>query len=106
MVEMRMWMIPPEKLCRNHLLGEHNEIHMLYGSLKHGKNIFGYLEKGLLEPQNMNSRHDELEDEMKRRGYRHNSPLDVLCWVPVGHVNRDKSISDLVDRCNKCFGMG
>lgn len=100
---MRMWMIPPEELCRKHLLGEHREIHTLYGSLIRGKSIFGYLENGLLEPQNMNQRHDDLVIEMKRRGYNHQSPLNVLYFVPVGYVNRDKSVSDLMNRCNQCF---
>ena len=40
---MRMWMLPPETMCRKHLLGEHVELHMLLGSLRRGKNIDGFL---------------------------------------------------------------
>jgi hypothetical protein len=27
---MRIWDIPVEKLCRNHLLGEHRELHAMW----------------------------------------------------------------------------
>lgn len=30
---MRIWDIPPDKLCRNHLLGEHNELHAIWNIL-------------------------------------------------------------------------
>lgn len=38
---MRMWMLPPETMCRKHLLGEHVELHMLLGSLRRGKTLTG-----------------------------------------------------------------
>ena len=38
---MRMWMLPPECMCRKHLLGEHVELHMLLGSMRRGKSIEG-----------------------------------------------------------------
>jgi hypothetical protein len=98
-----MWMIEPGLLCRQHLLGEHNETHMLLGSLKMKKNISGYLKNGLLEPQNLDKRHNELVVEMKRRGYKHKSPLVVEIEVPVGYVNCSKSVSDLRERCTHCF---
>ncbi|UCD87532.1 MAG: hypothetical protein JSV01_07210 [Desulfobacterales bacterium] len=34
---MRIWDIPPEKLCRHHLLGEHYELHALWAILTRGK---------------------------------------------------------------------
>jgi len=34
---MRVWDINPEKLCRNHLLGEHREIHGIWSILTKGK---------------------------------------------------------------------
>ena len=34
---MRIWDIPPDKLCRNHLLGEHNELHAMWNILTQGK---------------------------------------------------------------------
>ena len=73
---MRMWMLPPETMCRKHLLGEHVELHMLLGSLRRGKNIDGFLAGKLVDPRRMFRRHEELVLEMERRGYRHASPLD------------------------------
>lgn len=40
---MRMWMLPPETMCRKHLLGEHVELHMLLGTMKRGRRIDGFL---------------------------------------------------------------
>jgi len=68
---MRMWMVNPKIMCRQHLLGEHVEIHMFVGTLSRGKSVKGYLEKGLLEVHNLYWRHEELVEEMKRRGTVH-----------------------------------
>lgn len=57
---MRMWMLPPETMCRKHLLGEHVELHMLLGSLRRGKNIDGFLAGKLVDPRRMFRRHEEL----------------------------------------------
>ncbi len=76
---MRIWDVPPEKLCRNHLLGEHSELHAVWSILTQGKQ--GYARhpevlrwKGKLKALYL--KHEEIVAEMLRRGYRHNSPLD------------------------------
>lgn len=66
-----------DKMCRKHLLGEHLELHMLVGSLTKGRSIQGFLDNGLLEPQNLISRHNRLVKEMIFRGYKHNSPIKI-----------------------------
>ena len=99
---MRMWMINPRLLCRNHLLGEHNEIHKLVGCLRLNRSIRLYLEKGFLEPQNIISRHNQLANEMLRRNYQHKTPIDVLTTQHIGKVNRNKSVMDLISRCKVC----
>lgn len=99
---MRMWMVSPDKMCRKHLLGEHVELHMLVGSLNRNKSIQGFLDKGLLEPQNIQQRHDVLVQEMKNRGYKHNSPLPDFHTDIVGEVSVEKSESDLKERCEVC----
>ena len=45
---MRMWNINPEKLCKNHLLGEHVEMHKLVGNLTKGRSVQGYIYLGLI----------------------------------------------------------
>ena len=57
---MRMWMVNPRIMCRQHLLGEHVEIHMFIGTINRRKSVQGYLEKGLLEIHNLYNRHEDL----------------------------------------------
>ena len=75
---MRIWDISPKKLCRNHLLGEHRELHAIWSVLVNGKK--GYARhpetlrwKGKLKA--LYGRHEALVSEMAARGYRHRSPL-------------------------------
>jgi hypothetical protein len=77
---MRIWDLPPENLCRNHLLGEHRELHAIWAILTEGKK--GYANhpetlrwRGKLKA--LFQRHEAQVKEMARRGYRHLSPLDV-----------------------------
>jgi hypothetical protein len=34
---MRIWDLPSKRLCRNHLLGEHRELHAIWSVLVNGK---------------------------------------------------------------------
>jgi hypothetical protein len=97
-------MVNPRFMCRQHLLGEHVEIHMFIGTLSRGKSVKGYLEKGLLEVHNLYSRHEELVEEMKRRGYSHRSEVEEK-WRTVeklGAIDRKKSVKELLRRCSRC----
>lgn len=76
---MRIWDIEPRKLCRNHLLGEHRELHAIWSVLTNNKK--GYSKhpetlrwKGKLAA--LYSRHKKLIEEMKKRGYSHKSNLN------------------------------
>jgi len=76
---MRIWDIPPDKLCRAHLLGEHNELHAIWNILTQGrKGYAGHPEtkrwEGKLKA--LFRVHEEIVREMLARGYRHQSPLD------------------------------
>ena len=80
------------------------KIHMFVGAISHGKSVKGYLKKGLLEVQSLYARHEELVEEMKRRGYRHCSDVDEK-WRSAeerGHVDRKKSREELLKRCSRC----
>jgi len=76
---MRIWDLHPSKLCRNHLLGEHRELHAMWtvitqkrkGYSMHPETIRW---KGKLRA--MYLRHEKLVEEMGHRGYCHKSPLD------------------------------
>jgi len=77
---MRIWDIPVEKLCRNHLLGEHRELHAMWvvitqnkkGYSKHPETI-----RWIGKLKAMYLRHGEQVKEMGHRGYNHQSPLDI-----------------------------
>ena len=77
---MRIWDIPPEKLCRNHLLGEHRELHAIWSILKKGKKGYAHHPETKRWKERLKAlylRHLDLVREMERRGYKHLSPLDV-----------------------------
>lgn len=76
---MRVWDVSPELLCRNHLLGEHNEIHSLWTIIT--ENRAGYSR----HPETLRwvgrlaalyARHAAIVAEMRKRGYKHASLLD------------------------------
>jgi hypothetical protein len=101
---MRMWMVDPKIMCRNHLLGEHAEIHLFVWNIERKHSVKGYIAKGLLEVHNLYTRLEELAQELTRRGYQHNSKLDAK-WKrakKAGSINRGKNLGQLVDRCTKC----
>ncbi|MEW6386299.1 MAG: pyrimidine dimer DNA glycosylase/endonuclease V [Thermodesulfobacteriota bacterium] len=76
---MRIWDLPPENLCRQHLLGEHRELHALWVILTQEKKGFARHPetqrwRGKLPALYL--RHEALVAEMVRRGYRHRTPLN------------------------------
>ena len=106
---MRMWMIEPEYLCRQHLLGEHNEIHKHRHNFEKKHSISGRIHPVvLIEPANMKVRHDQLVKEMLKRGYNHSSPYSLpdLCHLPKeqrdAKCNISHNIKDLCSRCQEC----
>jgi len=101
---MRMWNVNPKQMCSKHILGEHVEMHMFVGTINKGISIKGYLEKGLIEPHNINKRHQELVEEMERRGMKHNSELPKLLVEPKveGRVSRTDNQKLLASRCLEC----
>jgi len=75
---MRIWDISPKRLCRNHLLGEHRELHAIWSILTQNK--IGYSKhpetlrwRGKLKALYL--RHEMLVEDMDKRGYRHRTPL-------------------------------
>lgn len=103
---MRMWMINPKTMCRQHLLGEHVELHMIIGCWKKMKSLEGY--RDLIELHSVPQRHLFISEEMKRRGYNHHSPITVnlITKLPVlGYVDRKKSREALHERCPVCKRM-
>lgn len=110
-----MWMVNPKIMCKNHLLGEHKEIHQLIGSIKRRFGVSGYIRNNCVEITSIVSRHDDIVDEMSRRGYNHYSPIkltqnqinDISSYLcdeeRLYKVNSESSLQDLINRCDKCL---
>jgi len=101
-LHMRMWKVPPKYLCRQHLLGEHAEMHMYASAIRLKRSIRGHIEKGQVETHNIKSRHDALAKEMLKRGYKHNSPLNFQTKRREGKVSSKESTRALKKRCREC----
>lgn len=97
-----MWNVDVKKMCKNHLLGEHLEMHMFAGCLKKGKNLHGYINNNLVEIHNIKKRHAALVKEMIKRKYSHNSPLESFKVFKEGKVDSKKNLKELKKRCVNC----
>ena len=107
---MRMWLVDPKTMCRQHLLGEHVELHMIVGVVNKGKSIKGYLESGLIDLRCVSRRHGQLVREMARRGFRHKSPLGRINFADAsmrlaGRVDAIANAAELRRRCGACRKM-
>lgn len=95
---MRIWDIDPSHLCRNHLLGEHRELHAIWNILTQDRR--GYRShpetrrwEGRLAA--LFRRHELLVAEMRRRGFEHRSELDPA--LATGLATQEELI-DSIDR--------
>lgn len=99
---MRMWMVDPKILCRKHLLGEHGEIHKHRHNFVKKHKMNGRI--GQIEPLAMEERHDQLAEEMLKRGYNHQSTFiqPDTSYLPLMVVDKEKALQDLINRCEDC----
>jgi len=89
-------------MCNQHLLGEHVEIHSFVGTINKTRKLYeGY--RGLVDVKKLWSRHEEIVEEMTRRGMNHNSPLPgIKPIVFESTVNVEESKKELMRRCELC----
>jgi len=103
---MRMWMVEPAIMCRQHLLGEHVELHMMAAHLQRGRRIDKFVTNNCAQPRSIKARHRVLAAEMIRRGYHHASPLDqppvAAHQHPEARVDATSALQDLLTRCQAC----
>ena len=98
-------MVDPRVMCRKHLLGEHVELHMLVASMRHGISLQGFFDNQLIETHNVKRRHEQLVNEMKRRGFQHASPLTNIPRRRAGRVDRRANLLELARRCAHCRAL-
>lgn len=105
---MRMWMVDPKLMCDQHLLGEHGELHKFLHCWCKRHRIDGRIAGNAMEPLSYKARHDELAEEMLRRGFKHESPLEQpdFSYLPSEQreyrVDRQESLKLLRKRCPAC----
>lgn len=99
----------PERMCDQHLLGNHNEAHQLVGYLRSANagsgaltKLLGHAARGQIDLTRLQTWHDRLAAEMERRGFTHASPLNAPEHVPIGEgaVTRS-STNQLHERCER-----
>lgn len=111
---MRVWDIPPQFLCRPHLLGEHRELHAIWKILTVNNGQGGYAK----HPETLRWRyrlkalyiyHDKIIREMKNRGYHHYSQLDKQ--LATGKAKQDRFVNTIKEQKQilkskgcQCFG--
>ena len=110
---MRMWMVDSSKMCDNHLRGEHYEIHRFLVTLMLNRRVNGYVKNNLLEVVSLKLRHDELAEEMKKRGFVHKTPIynSEINGILDRYthdldtetmIDKEKSLRELISRCPSC----
>lgn len=90
-------------------------MHMFVGSHKNNIKLDGYINTGLLDPFYIRQRHDDLVDEMIRRGYNHKSPIDIQTCEDIAdtycqrglreNVNAFANTEELRRRCKECNSL-
>lgn len=93
---MRIWDVSPSILCRQHLLGEHRELHALWTILtQHRTGYTNHPEtkRWVGKLKALYLRHDALVEEMTIRGYNHHTPLDVK--LAVGSAKQDEFLHSI-----------
>lgn len=108
---MRIWDIKPCYLCRNHLLGEHGELHALWSIITKNKKGFKNhpeTKRWVGKLKALYLRHDLLVAEMNKRGYLHKTSLNKN--LAKGKIRQNKLLQPvkeqkkiLKNRCPFCF---
>lgn len=110
---MRIWDINPKFLCHKHLVAEHRELHGLWNILTKHRGRGGYshhpeTKRWISKLRALYLRHEVLVNEMKKRDYRHLSPLDKKLATGLAKQNiLINTIKEQKDRLRakpcKCF---
>ena len=75
---VRIWCVPVSELDRQHLLGEHAELHCIVGALQDKYKAYQNHPQTLRFKDHIEQlyfRHEQQVQEMQKRGYKHSSPL-------------------------------
>ena len=92
---VRIWCVPIEKLDRQHLLGEHKELHTIFNVIVYNKKGFSnHPQTNRFRGDNLGmliDRHNQQVKELIRRGYNHNSPLPTFNYIPEPYAYSEEA---------------
>lgn len=100
---MRIWDLPVDVLCRQHLLGEHRELHAIWSVLTNA-NKTGYrkhpeTQRWVGRLGALYRRHEQQIQEMEARGYNHGSsltPVKDKSWKLPPLTGKVDSVKDQI----------
>jgi len=101
-------MVDPRFMCRQHLLGEHSELHKFLPGWKKRRSLTGYIKSNAVEPGSYIQRHEILVQEMISRGYNHASPLEQPDFSYLSSEEQNAKVDVLlnlyllINRCPAC----
>lgn len=78
---VRIWRLPVSALDRQHLLGEHVELHVIVNAILRGEGAWFNHPQTNRFKNNLGAlidRHEKQVEEMTKRGFKHNSPLPTV----------------------------
>ncbi len=104
---MKIWDVSPMYLCRQHLLGEHRELHATWTVLTQGKKRYSNhpeVKRWVGKLKALYTRHDALVEEMTYRDYNHKTPLDS--YLATGENIQNKFINSLEEQILILIGKG
>jgi hypothetical protein len=96
----RRWGNDPKRLSWLRLNGAHKETHQAAGCLRCGKykQLRGHIRKGQVAVHLLKVYHDQLAEEMLRRGYNHNSPFPYHDLPKMGFLDIEENKKELKRR--------
>lgn len=98
---MRLWDVPEQELCRKHLLGMHFELHVMWNALRgihSGWRNHPETKRWEDHMPALMLLHRRLVEEMRRRGYEHNSPLGYDHVDMRGSADKPQLITPLEEQ--------
>lgn len=98
---MRIWDIPPSKLCTKHLLGEHRELHAIWNILTQNKSGYSKHPETLRWKGKLGAlylRHEELVKEMHSRKYNHKTEL--VRKYATGNLSQNQFVNTYDEQIN------
>lgn len=100
---MRIWDLPPNVLCRQHLLGEHRELHAIWTIItQNKKSPYSHhpeTKRWIGKLNALYQRHQELVKEMENRGYNHKSPLNQE--LATGQSKQDVMVNTVPEQIER-----